>query len=295
MSDPILPLAVWEESTLQNDVPANDNSLRLEALSREVLGVANSPASTYDGAVYIVGAAPSGDFATFDPNDLTIYRGGNWYAWAPVDGIVVYIGTDPYQYSGSSGWTDIGGGTGAVSSVNGQTGVVSLALDDLDDVNAAAPSDGDVLTWDSGANEWVPDTASASVAWGGITGTLSDQTDLQTALDAKAPLSVTQNSQSAAYTLVLSDAGKHIYHPSADTTARIWTIPANSSVAFPIGTVVTFVNDNGAGVITIAITSDTLRLAGAGTTGSRTLAANGIATAIKMTSTSWQINGTGLT
>lgn len=295
MSDPILPLAVWEEGTLQNDVPANDNSLRLEALSREVLGVANSPAFTYDGAVYIVGAAPSGDFATFDPDDLTIYRGGTWYAWAPVDGIVVYIGTDPYQYSGSSGWTDIGGGTGAVSSVNGQTGVVVLALDDLDDVNAAAPSDGDVLTWDSGAGEWVPDTASASVAWGGITGTLSDQTDLQTALDAKAPLSVTQNSQSGAYTLVLSDAGKHIYHPSADTTARIWTIPANSSVAFPIGTVVTFVNDNGAGVITIAITSDTLRLAGAGTTGSRTLAANGIATAIKMTSTSWQINGTGLT
>jgi hypothetical protein len=106
---------------------------------------------------------------------------------------------------------------------------------------------------------------------------------------------VPQNAQSAAYTLVLDDASKHILHPSADTTARTWTIPANSAVAFPVGTVVTFANQNGAGVITIAITSDTMRLAGAGTTGSRTLAANGMATALKITSTEWIISGTGLT
>jgi len=108
-------------------------------------------------------------------------------------------------------------------------------------------------------------------------------------------LTIPQNSQSTAYTLVLTDSGKQIFHPSADTTARTWTIPANSSVAFPIGTAVTFINQNGAGVITIAITTDTMRLAGAGTLGSRTLAANGIATAIKITSTEWIISGTGLT
>lgn len=106
---------------------------------------------------------------------------------------------------------------------------------------------------------------------------------------------IPQNSQSSAYTLVIGDLGKHIFHPSSDTTARIWTIPANSSVAFAVGDCVTFVNQNGAGVITIAITTDTMRLAGAGTTGSRTLAANGIATAIKVTSTEWLISGTGLT
>lgn len=106
---------------------------------------------------------------------------------------------------------------------------------------------------------------------------------------------VPQNSQSAAYTLVIGDAQKHIFHPSADTTARTWTIPANSSVAYPIGTCLTFVNQNSAGTITISITTDTMRLAGAGTTGSRTLAANGVATAIKVTSTEWIISGTGLT
>jgi hypothetical protein len=108
-------------------------------------------------------------------------------------------------------------------------------------------------------------------------------------------LSIPQNSKSEAYTLVAADAGKHILHPSADTTARTFTIPANGSVPYPVGTAITFINQNGAGVVTIAITTDTMRLAGAGTTGSRTLAANGVATAIKVTSTEWIISGTGLT
>lgn len=100
---------------------------------------------------------------------------------------------------------------------------------------------------------------------------------------------------SAAYTFVLLDAGKRFLHPSADTTARTWTIPANASVAFAIGTEITFINQNAGGIITIAITTDTLRLSPGGTTGSRSLAANGIATAIKITATEWIISGTGLT
>ena len=119
-------------------------------------------------------------------------------------------------------------------------------------------------------------------------------TDVQ-AYDAQLSSLVRQNSQSAAYTTVLTDGGKHILHPSADTTARTFTIDSNANVAYPIGTAITFVNQNGAGIVTIAITSDTMRLAGAGSTGSRTLAANGIATALKITSTEWIISGTGLT
>lgn len=106
---------------------------------------------------------------------------------------------------------------------------------------------------------------------------------------------IRQNSKSTAYTTVMADADTHILHPSADTTARTFTIDSNANVAYPIGTAITFVNQDGAGVVTIAITSDTMRLAGAGTTGSRTLAANGIATALKVTATEWLISGTGLT
>jgi hypothetical protein len=107
-------------------------------------------------------------------------------------------------------------------------------------------------------------------------------------------LNIPQNSQSEAYTLVLADAGKHIFHPSTDANARTFTIPANSSVAYPIGTAITFINMTSQ-VVTIAITTDTMYLSSAGTTGSRSLAQYGSATAIKMTSTTWLISGSGLT
>lgn len=135
-----------------------------------------------------------------------------------------------------------------------------------------------------------PDAGADYVVTYDASGTAAKKVLLSTAISQ-----VAQNSQSAAYTTVLADAGKHIFHPSADTTARTFTIDSNANVAYPIGTAITFINENGAGTVTISITSDTMRLAGAGTTGSRTLAANGVATAIKVTSTSWIISGTGLT
>lgn len=105
---------------------------------------------------------------------------------------------------------------------------------------------------------------------------------------------VPANSQSADYTAVIGDAGKSIDHPSTDANARTFTIPANGSVAYPVGTCLSFSNMT-AQVVTIAITTDTLYLAGAGTTGSRSLAQYGVATARKLTSTTWLISGTGLT
>jgi hypothetical protein len=101
------------------------------------------------------------------------------------------------------------------------------------------------------------------------------------------------NSQSADYTAVLADSGKTILHPIADDNARTFTIPANSSVAYPVGTVLTFVNL--INDVTIAITDDTMYLAGDGDTSSRTLAAYGVASAVKVASTTWIISGNGLT
>ena len=107
-------------------------------------------------------------------------------------------------------------------------------------------------------------------------------------------LNIPINSQSAAYTLVLSDAGKAILHPSTDANARTFTIPANSSVAYPVGTAISFINMTSQ-VVSIAITTDTMYLSSAGTTGTRSLAQYGTATAVKMTSTTWIISGSGLT
>lgn len=102
------------------------------------------------------------------------------------------------------------------------------------------------------------------------------------------------NSNSADYTAVAADSGKMLLHPAADANARTFTIPANASVAFPVGTALTFVNETSQ-ALSIAITTDTLTLAGSTTTGTRSLAQNGVATALKVTSTKWIISGTGLT
>jgi hypothetical protein len=106
-------------------------------------------------------------------------------------------------------------------------------------------------------------------------------------------INVPQNAQTGSYTLVAGDAGKHIYHAAAAAVAT-YTIPANASVPYALGTAVTFINMS-TNAVTIAITTDTLYLGGTGTTGSRTLALYGVATCVKMTSTTWVITGSGLT
>jgi len=106
-------------------------------------------------------------------------------------------------------------------------------------------------------------------------------------------LSIPQNLQNASYNVVLADTGRQLYHALGQAAAT-YTIPANSNVAFVTGAALTFINLS-ANAVTIAITTDTMYLSSAGTTGSRTLAQYGIATAVKITSTSWIISGSGLT
>jgi hypothetical protein len=97
-----------------------------------------------------------------------------------------------------------------------------------------------------------------------------------------------QNAQTGAYTLALSDIGKQV----SNTTGG-WVIPANASVAFPIGAAVVLFNNSGSSQ-TVSITSDTLRLAGTATTGTRTVAQYGLVTCVKVASTTWVISGSGL-
>ena len=100
------------------------------------------------------------------------------------------------------------------------------------------------------------------------------------------------NSQSAAYEFAFADSGKTILHPTADNNPRTFTIPSNASVALPVGMVITGVNQ--INTVTIAITSDTLTLAGTSSTGSRSIAANGVWALIKAASTAWYISGSGV-
>ncbi len=156
----------------------------------------------------------------------------------------------------------------------------------INKVALTAPATGSTLTIADGKTL----TASNSIT---LAGTDSTTMTFPPASASLGYLGVPQNSQSAAYTTVLADAGKQIYHPVGDNNARTFTIDSNANVAYPIGTAITFINL--VNTVTIAITADTMYLAGPGTTGSRTLAAYGIATAIKLTATTWMISGPGLT
>jgi hypothetical protein len=100
-----------------------------------------------------------------------------------------------------------------------------------------------------------------------------------------------QVAKSSNYTLVASDSGKHVLTTAIGLTL---TIPSSLEVPWPIGTVLTFVN-SAAGNISIAITADTMTLAGTTTTGTRTLAQNGRAEALKIGVGVWIISGVGLT
>jgi len=110
-------------------------------------------------------------------------------------------------------------------------------------------------------------------------------------------LNVPQNAQGSSYTLVLGDAGKHIYNASG--TGVTYTIPLASAVAYPIGTVISFVNWSSSAVTISIGFPDSMYLTGSGSTGNRTLAQYGIATITKiqgLASTGvWFISGSGLT
>ena len=97
-----------------------------------------------------------------------------------------------------------------------------------------------------------------------------------------------QNAQTGAYTLALSDIGKQV----SNTTGG-WVIPANASIAFPIGAAVVLYNNSGTSQ-NVSITSDTLRLAGTTLTGTAALAEYGIATCTKVGSTTWVISCAGV-
>jgi hypothetical protein len=95
---------------------------------------------------------------------------------------------------------------------------------------------------------------------------------------------------STSKTFSQSDAGKHQWVGSGGLTL---TIPANSSVPFEIGTTLVVINS---GVTSsIAITDDTLRLAGTSSVGTRSLATYGVATIVKVQETTWVASGNGLT
>jgi hypothetical protein len=134
-----------------------------------------------------------------------------------------------------------------------------------------------------------PSGTGGVVVNGNLTATVAEATTASTA-SSVGYLGMPQNSKATSYQLIIGDMGKHVYVTATSTV----TIPAYTSVDFPIGTTIIVVAGTGA-TVSIAITTDTMNLAGAGTTGTRTLAPFGMATLVKVAQSTWFISGVGLT
>lgn len=172
------------------------------------------------------------------------------------------------------------GGTGAISASSART---NLGASTVGSAVFTAADAATVRTLISA----VP-TSRAITAGLGLTGGGDLSADRELAVSP----AVVQNIQAATYTLVLSDAGKEIYHPLG-SGFNTYTIPSNAAVPFPIGTCVMFSNDS-ANNVSIQINTDSMVLAGTVSTSARVLGQNGWAIAKKNTATSWRISGVGL-
>lgn len=122
--------------------------------------------------------------------------------------------------------------------------------DDAAELGSGAATDGYVLTADgAGGAAWeAASGGGGGTAWGGITGTLSDQTDLQAALDAKLAKSATVQSYAGNRTLDADNAGAYVRITAAGTV----TLPDSLATGFQC-------------VIVNATASDTVSLSAATT------------------------------
>lgn len=126
---------------------------------------------------------------------------------------------------------------------------------------------------------------------GGSISNITNGGSTTSAVNSMGYLGIPQDAQSSGYTLALSDAGKHVYYTGGAATL---TVPTNASVALPVGSAITIIN-NGTGSLTIGTSSLTVYFAGTALTGNRTLATKGLATLIKVDTDTWFISGVGLT
>lgn len=188
-----------------------------------------------------------------------------------------------------TGGTDVpvaDGGTGLSTGTSG--GVLGFTAAGTLASSAALAANAIVIGGGAGATPTTTTTGTGVLTQLGLAADGSD-------VDAIGYRGIPQNIQAGNYGFVLTDTGKHIIHASGAGAGDTYTIPANGTIAFEIGSAITIVNLD-SNSVAIAITTDTLIFLPAGTTGSRTLAANNMCTILKTAAQEWVITGTsGLT
>jgi hypothetical protein len=207
--------------------------------------------------------------------------------------------TGIYAYGANTAWqvqSQNGTGTDAVGQEIGRFGSeytsgATTYWDSYISYHQGSGSNSGWLKINAAGNTVANVTSTGISITGNISATVADATTLNTAASV-GYLGMPQNSKSASYTLLIGDMGKHIY---VTATGQTITIPANSSVAYPIGATIVIIAGPSATTVSIAITTDTMYLAGSSnTTGTRTLAQYAEASLVKVATDTWYISGVGI-
>jgi hypothetical protein len=267
--------------------PSSGNALTVN-------GTGGTTASFINGSTVLLfqgtGAGNTG-FGTNSAHDFTIVSGGtNRTTWS-ISGSVTFAA--PTSGAGITVTGPNGNYAERVFGANSASnsfGLQVIAGTNTSDVcalfnNAANSLNYFLIYGDGGAALGAPTGGSQGIGTLNATGLLINGVNVYAGIP--------NNGQNAGtYQFVLTDNGKAVVF--TNTTAT-WTIPANASVAFPIGAVITLVN-GGSGAITLAITSDTLTWykGGSFANGTRTIAAESVVTILKITSTTWVLTGNGI-
>lgn len=196
--------------------------------------------------------------------------------------------------------TSVATGTGLTGGPITATGTISLANTAVAAGNYGSASAVPVLTVDAQGRITAASTAALGTAAVKDTGTSgnkvplldgantwsADQTVSGALSDSKGDVrDIPQNAQAAPYTLVASDAGKHIY-----ASGNV-TVP---TAVFSVGDAVTVMNSTTGNISIVQGASTTLRQAGTANTGNRTLAQFGVCTILCFAANSFVISGAGL-
>jgi len=188
----------------------------------------------------------------------------------------------------------------AIANVSGAGNIATVNLD------------GNTANYLDGTGSWGPVTATSATTAGTVTtaaqpnitslGTLVDLT--VTGNIAGGNINANTNGFAIGYkeippvvlsaddTIALEDSGKHFRSTTAGNITL--SIPTNSTVAFPVGTAISIVEQAAGNILVNAISGVTLYQAGNSTAGNRVISTYGLATLMKVDTDTWFISGTGV-
>ena len=269
--------------------------------SEQGKGLALGSTLTWDGGTVVTSAnVGSGGVLSSSAVYVNDLYASNWFRnTASNEGIYNEVNSNHFYSDGAQTWAlAYNGASGGLTIRDGHNGNAKgyLWATDNNEIGLLNMNGGWSIRCNSSSQSAFYGTAYPSASNSHDLGTSSykwkDGYFHGTVNDGKGSLrSIPQNYRTSAYTLVASDAGKHIYYSGG---AAAITVPTNT---FSVGDAITVISANSSTDITIAQGSGvTIYFANDGSTGTRTLASKGMCTLICVSGTNtFSISGSGLT